>query len=139
MTNLEFAKSLQRDETKSGRIAHRAGRGAQTGRAPEGMSTEGVRGMTLGDDDEDTKTFIPPEQPIATDQRTTQRLQQSRAASRKVDRDTDTDWQYRINSLEQLQQENPRIESETANFWQRLFEQEEASSPRWNRPIACRR
>ncbi|MDH5446603.1 MAG: VWA domain-containing protein [Gammaproteobacteria bacterium] len=129
-SNREFAKALQVKAIKSGRTAHRAGRGPQTGDAPEGMSTEGVRGLTLGEDDQ--------QKIILTDNKAStlhqaQKLQQARAASTHIDSDKDSDWQYRINSLEQLQQENPTIEA-SHSFWQRLFEQEEGFSAPLEQP-----
>ena len=121
ISNLEFARALQREAIKGTRTAHRAGRGAQTGEAPQGMSTEGVRGLTLGEDRQ-PPVFLPNSD--NTQRANGQELNQARAASTRVDADRDSDWQYRINTLEQLQQENLHIEA-SHSFWQRLFEQEE--------------
>lgn len=123
MTNLAYAKALQRDEHISDRIARRAGRGAQSGRLPDGVSTEGVRGITLGDD-KDKKIILPDNNTAATTSNT-KNLYQARTASGNVDQQEDSEWDYRINSLEQLQQENPRVSSDPAQFWQRLYEWEE--------------
>lgn len=121
--NRDYALALQSEQTTDNAIHRRAGSGAKTGRVQEGTDV-GEGRLTLGDDADNAPATA--DQPSApTPSATTPLLQQARTASGKVDQDEDKAWDYRIHSLDQLQQENPRIESDAGQFWQRLYEWEE--------------
>ena len=122
-TNLAYAVALQEEQLQGSRPAHRAGTGPQTGRLMDGQDITSGK-LTLGDEDE-TKTFIPPDITTANKQVMKQGLLDAQPASRRVDAQQDQEWDYRISRLEQLQQANLPMTRDEGRFWQRLYELEE--------------
>lgn len=123
--NLEYAIALiQKAEDNNYPLAQRQGSGPSTADAPENMDvTTGKLG--LGDSetsgsDQDRTGF---DTTIASD--TISDLEHSAPASEKIEQNEDVSWTYDVTSLSQLQQLNPKIQTDESILWQRLFEVEE--------------
>lgn len=134
--NLEYAVALKKTTVAEPDImAGRQGKGPRLADAPENMDITTGK-VSLGDSEsksEDSdRTVLAPVQPA----KPVDALEHSAPASEKVEQIKDESWTYDISSLSQLQQRNPKIQTDESVLWQRLFEVEEDFEAPQDKPAA---
>jgi len=127
--NLEYAIALiQEAEDNNYPVALRQGNGPSTADAPEDMDVTTGK-LSLGDSESDLETMGGDQDRTGFDTTTPSEvradLEHSAPASEKIEQNEDTSWTYDVTSLRQLQQLNPKIQTDESVLWQRLFEVEE--------------
>ncbi|MGD8927084.1 MAG: VWA domain-containing protein, partial [Thioalkalispiraceae bacterium] len=124
-TNLRIAIALKKQARDNEQIvAQRQGKGPRSADAPDNMDITTGK-VTLGDTESISENKPYPHSQALRPDQSEQALEHSAPASEKIDLYKDKSWTYDISSLSQLKQLNPKITTDEAILWKRLFEFEE--------------
>ena len=137
--NLSYASTLlakQKAEKlalKNSGKAKRAGSGPGTANAPDDMDISNSV-VSLGESESNELTANTQAETTSTTPGVITGLEDSAPASDRIETIEDSNWSYDISELSVLQQKAPRIQTDEAILWQRLFEVEESFEAAQDRP-----
>jgi len=130
LVNLSYASTLLAKQKadqlalKNSAKAKRAGSGPRAANAPVNMDISNSQ-VSLGDSESNTQNTSNQADKTFTTANSNLGLEDSAPASNRIDAIEDSNWSYDISDLSVLQQKAPRIQTDEAILWQRLFEVEE--------------
>jgi len=127
--NLEYAIALiQEAKDNNYPVTQRQGNGPSSADAPENIDITTGK-LSLGDSDSDPEKNGGDIDRSSFDTSGSSEvhadLEHSTPASEKIEQNEDVSWTYDVTNLTQLQQLNPKIQTDESVLWQRLFEVEE--------------
>ncbi len=134
LVNLSYTRELFAEKKIDEKaIAKRAGTGPRMEDAPDNMDISNSK-VSLGDAQSKSQAIIPDANNQTKSKQMITGLEASTPASMSIEATDDDSWTYDINDLSVLQQKSPRIHTDEAILWQRLFEVEESFEAAQEKP-----